>query len=103
MTNERRKSDKPVLPMKSSNKTGPPVAEKMEGRGLTKGKPQQQNASRTPSRSDAPSALERIRQAAKKDNVSRNVISGAEGKMGKNCGIISLQLLQGGNPTRTRS
>jgi hypothetical protein len=71
MTNERRKSGKPVLPMKSSNKTGPPVAERMEGRGLTKGKPQQQNASRTPSRSDAPSALERIRQAAKKDKEMR--------------------------------
>src|SRR5271156_3508960 len=71
MTNERRKSDKPVLPMKSSNKTGPPEAERMEGRGLTKGKPQQQNASRTPSRSDAPSALERIRQAAKKDKEMR--------------------------------
>ena len=37
MMNERRKSDKPVLPMKSSNKTGPPVAERMEERGLTKG------------------------------------------------------------------
>jgi hypothetical protein len=36
MTNERRKSDKPVLPMKSSNKTGLPVAERMEGRGLEK-------------------------------------------------------------------
>jgi RNA-directed DNA polymerase len=71
MMNERRKSDKPVLPMKSSNKAGPPVAERMEGRGLTKGKPQQQNASRTPSRSDAPSALERIRQAAKKDKEKR--------------------------------
>jgi hypothetical protein len=71
MMNERRKSDKPVLPMKSSNKAGPPVAERMEGRGLTKGKPQQQNASRTPSRSDAPSALERIRQAAKKDKEMR--------------------------------
>ena len=60
MMDERRKSDKPVLPMKSSNKAGLPVAERMEGRGLTKGKPQQQNASRTPSRSDAPTALERI-------------------------------------------
>jgi hypothetical protein len=67
MMDERGKSDKPVLPMKSSNKAGPPVAERMEGRGLTKGNPQQQNASRTPCRSDAPSALERIRQAAKKD------------------------------------
>ena len=38
----------------------------MEGRGLTKGNLPQQNASRTPSRTDAPSALERVRQAAAK-------------------------------------
>jgi group II intron reverse transcriptase/maturase len=43
----------------------------MEGRGLTKGNPQQQNASRTQSRSNAPSALERIRQAASKDKEMR--------------------------------
>ena len=43
----------------------------MEGRGLTKGNPQQQNASRTLSRNDAPSALERIRQAASKDKEMR--------------------------------
>jgi RNA-directed DNA polymerase len=71
MMDERGKSDKPVLPVKSSNKAGPPVAERMEGRGLTKGNPQQQNASRTPSRYDAPSALERIRQAAKEDKQVR--------------------------------
>jgi RNA-directed DNA polymerase len=71
MMDERGKSDKPVLPVKSSNKAGPPAAERMEGRGLTKGNPQQQNASRTPSRSDALSALERIRQAAKEDKQVR--------------------------------
>jgi group II intron reverse transcriptase/maturase len=43
----------------------------MEGRGLTKGNLQQQNASRTQSRTDAPSALERIRQAASKDKEMR--------------------------------
>jgi group II intron reverse transcriptase/maturase len=43
----------------------------MEGRGLAKGNLQQQNASRTPSRTDAPSALERVRQAAKKDRKLR--------------------------------
>jgi group II intron reverse transcriptase/maturase len=37
----------------------------MEGRGLAKGNLSQQNASRTPSRSDALSALERVRQTAK--------------------------------------
>jgi retron-type reverse transcriptase len=65
--NEHGKSDRPVVPEKSPNKSGQPRAEEMEGRGLTKGKPFQQNASRTPSRIDAPNALERIRQAARKD------------------------------------
>lgn len=67
MMNERGKSDRPVVPGKSPNKAGRPAAEEMEGRGLAKGNPLEQNASRTPSRSDAPSALERIRQAAKED------------------------------------
>lgn len=71
MMNERGKSDRPVVPVKSSNKAKTPAAEGMEGRGLTKGNPQQQNASRTPSRNNAPSALERIRQAAKKDKEMR--------------------------------
>ena len=43
----------------------------MEGRGLAKGNPSQQNASRTPCRNDALSALERVRQAAKKDRKLR--------------------------------
>jgi group II intron reverse transcriptase/maturase len=43
----------------------------MEGRGLAKGNLPQQNASRTPSRTDAPSALERVRQAAKGDKKLR--------------------------------
>ena len=69
--NELGKSDRPVVPVKSSNKNGQPKAEEMEGRGLTKGNLPQQNASRTPSRSDAPSALERVRQAAKNDKKIR--------------------------------
>jgi RNA-directed DNA polymerase len=67
MTNEHGKSDRPIVPEKSPNKARTPAAEGMEGRGLAKGNPSQQNASRTPSRTDAPSALERVRQAAKKD------------------------------------
>jgi retron-type reverse transcriptase len=43
----------------------------MEGRGLAKGNPSQQNASRTLSRVDALSALERVRQAAKTDKKKR--------------------------------
>jgi group II intron reverse transcriptase/maturase len=43
----------------------------MEGRGLAKGNSRQQNASRTPSRIDALSALERVRQAARRDKKMR--------------------------------
>jgi len=71
MTNEPGKSDSPVVPEKFPNAAGQPVAEGMEGRGLAKGNLLKQNASRTPSRSNAPSALERVRQAAKKDRKLR--------------------------------
>jgi RNA-directed DNA polymerase len=71
MTNGLGKSDSPVVPEKSPNKAGPPAAEGMEGRGLAKGNLPQQNASRTPSRKDASSALERVRQAAGKDKKLR--------------------------------
>src|SRR5881296_920298 len=71
MMNEHGKSDRPVVPAKSPNKAGQPAAEGTEGSGLTKGNLQQQNASRTPSRTDAPSALERVRQAASKDKETR--------------------------------
>ena len=71
MMNEHGKSDRPVVPAKSPNKAGQPAAEGREGSGLTKGNLPQQNASRTPSRRDAPSALERVRQAASKDKETR--------------------------------
>jgi len=71
MTNEPGKSDSPTVPAKSSNNAGPPVAEGMEGRGLAKGNLPQQNASRIQSRSNALSALERVRQAAAKDKKLR--------------------------------
>ena len=71
MMNGQGKSDRPAVPEKSPNNAGQPVAEGMEGRGLAKGNLPQQNASRTPSRTDAPSALERVRQAAKKDKKLR--------------------------------
>ena len=66
--NERRKSDRSVVPEKSSNKIAPEaIAEGMEGRGLAKGNPVEQNTSRIQSRQDVSSALERVRQAAIKD------------------------------------
>src|SRR5213594_2516812 len=71
MTNGPGKSDRPVVPAKSPNNAGTPAAEGREGSGLAKGNLPQQNASRTPSREDALSALERVRQAAKKDSKLR--------------------------------
>jgi RNA-directed DNA polymerase len=69
MMNEHGKSDRPVVPAKSPNKAGQPVAKGMEGRGLTKGNLPKQNASRTPSRTDAPSALERVGVADKAERL----------------------------------
>src|ERR1700733_12986594 len=47
------------------------AAETVEGRGPIKGNTGKQNASRTQSRIDAPSALERVRRAAKADKKRR--------------------------------
>src|ERR1700746_2446337 len=71
MMNSPGKSDRPTVPEKFPNNAGQPAAEGMEGRGLAKGNLPQQNASRTPSRKDAPRALERGRQAAGKDKKLR--------------------------------
>lgn len=71
MTHDSRTSDSPVVPKKSPNDVRQLAEEAAEGRGLAKGNPRQQNASRTPSRTDASSALERVRQAARRDKKMR--------------------------------
>jgi RNA-directed DNA polymerase len=71
MTNDRGKSDSFVVPRKPLNRAEEPAAEAVEGRELAKGNTLEQNASRTPSRQGAPSALERIRRAAQKDRQQR--------------------------------
>jgi len=71
MMNGQGKSDRSAVPAKSPNKTGQPVAEAMEGRGLAKGNLPEQNALRMQSRDSVRSALERVRQAAKKDRTRR--------------------------------
>src|ERR1700740_1440540 len=71
MTNGPGKSHSHTVPGKPPNNAGQPAMEGMEGRGLAKGNLPQQTASRTPSREDAPSALERGRQAAGKDKELR--------------------------------
>jgi hypothetical protein len=69
--NDHGKSDRPVVPAKSPNNAGQPAAEGMEGSGLAKGNLRQQNAPRTPSRDGALSALERVRQTAKRERKTR--------------------------------
>ena len=65
------KSDGPVVPAKLPNKAGRPAAEAVEGRGPTKGNTDQQNAPRTQRRTSAPSALDRVRQAATRDRKAK--------------------------------
>jgi RNA-directed DNA polymerase len=71
MMNDRRKSDRPVVVTKRSNKAGGPAAESVERRGLAKGKTPRQNTNRTLDRIIVQSALGRIRQAAVKDKRQR--------------------------------
>jgi group II intron reverse transcriptase/maturase len=71
MTNGHGKSDRPIVPKKSPNKAPPGAAEGVEGRGLAKGNPHEQNALRTQGRARAHQALERVRKAARKDRKQR--------------------------------
>jgi group II intron reverse transcriptase/maturase len=71
MMDGRGKSDNPIVPEKPPNKTESSAAEVVEGRGLAKGNPPGCNVLRTQSRAGAPSALERIRQAARRDRKQR--------------------------------
>jgi RNA-directed DNA polymerase len=69
--NERGKSDGPVIPAKLPNKAAVAVAEVVEGRGPAKGN----TASKTPAGhragSEASSALDRVRDVARKDKEAR--------------------------------
>jgi group II intron reverse transcriptase/maturase len=71
MMNGRGKSDRPIVPGKLPNKAEEPAAEAVEGRGRAKGSPREQNALRTQDRVGAPSALLRVREAARKDRGQR--------------------------------
>lgn len=65
------KSDSLIVPEKSPNETAKAAEEVTEGRGLAKGNQLEGNTFRTQSRTDVPSALERIREAAAKDKILR--------------------------------
>ncbi len=71
MMDGRGKSDGSVVPGKLPNKAGKPAAEAVEGRGPAKGNSPERNALRTQSREGAPSALERVRQAAGRERKQR--------------------------------
>ncbi len=71
MTNGAGKSDNPIVPGKLPNRAEEPALEAVEGRGLAKGNSLEQNAPRTQGRQDAPSALERVRQVARKERQQR--------------------------------
>ena len=71
MTNGRGKSDSSVVPRKPPNEASNTAKEVVEGRGLAKGNPVESNTPRTQRRDGVPSALERIRQAARRDRKQR--------------------------------
>jgi len=71
MTHEREKSDSPVVPGKQPNDAGRPAEEAVEGRGLAKGNPHECNAPRAQDRTSVLSALERVREVARKDRKQR--------------------------------
>ena len=70
--NGRGKSDRGVVPAKPPNKALPAgAAEAVEGRPRAEGNPGGQNAPRTQGRVGALSALDRIREAARRDGRQR--------------------------------
>ena len=71
MMNDRGKSDGTVVPTRPSNEAAKVVEEMEEGRVPAKGNSFEGNAFRTQSRGDAHSALERVRQAARRNKQQR--------------------------------
>ena len=71
MMYDQGKSDPPIVPGKSPNKAGRPAAEAMEGMGGAKGNAGQQSTRQTQSWVGVSQALDRIRQAARRDRKAR--------------------------------
>jgi len=71
MTHEQGKSDRFVVPVNAPNPVAEPTGDAREGRERTKGNSPERNAVRTQRRAAAPSALERVCQAAKRDRKQR--------------------------------
>jgi RNA-directed DNA polymerase len=69
--NERGKSDSPVVPVKPPNNAASAVAEVVEGRGLAEGNTTSKTRPGHGAGPDAPSALDRVREAARRDKEAR--------------------------------
>jgi group II intron reverse transcriptase/maturase len=65
--NGHGKSDSSVVPGKLSNEFADTNEERVEGRELAKGNPQEEGAFRTQGRGDAKTGFERVREAAERD------------------------------------
>jgi RNA-directed DNA polymerase len=71
MMHGRGKSDPAIVAVKSTNKTGQPVAESAEGRAGAEGNVDQQSTPRTQIRKRVTQALDRVRQAARQRKKER--------------------------------
>jgi RNA-directed DNA polymerase len=71
MMHDGEKSDTSVVPGKPSNNAAEPAAETVEGREVAKGNSGERNALRTQGRGGALSALDRVRDAARRDRKMR--------------------------------
>ena len=71
MMNEHGKSDRFIVPEKSPNQAQRQAREEMEGRDLVERNLSQQNMFRTQGREDVHSALERVREGARKSKETR--------------------------------
>jgi group II intron reverse transcriptase/maturase len=71
MMDGRGKSDSPIVSGKPPNKAAEPATEAVERRGLAKGNPLGRTTPRTQRRAGVSSALERVRQVAKRDRKQR--------------------------------
>lgn len=71
MTDDRRKSDRLVVPLKPPNNAGRPAAEAGEGSERAKGNSPDGHDARTQRRTHAPDGIERVRQVARRDRKQR--------------------------------
>src|SRR5450755_4749899 len=69
--NDHGKSDVPVVPAKRLNNVGVPVAEAVEGRGMTKGNTDSKTRPGHRAGSGASNALDRVREVARGDKEAR--------------------------------